>query len=155
VFELIVALLVVGALLLFIELFVPGMIAGVIGGLALLGALALTYSHYGVDQGNVVLGVVLAVGMIALAVWMHAFPRTRLAQRWMLKTAVPEAPERSMNDGLTGCSGRAVTTLRPAGIALIENRRIDVVAESAVIEAGAAIHVVRVEGPKVVVRADC
>lgn len=151
-FELIVALTIIGALLVFLELFVPGMVAGICGALALLAALGLTYGHYGIDYGNRMLVGVLAASIALFIWWMRAFPRTRLAQRWMLKEAVPDAPEQNRHAGLEGSVGRALTTLRPAGTALINERRIDVVAESAIIAADAAIRVVRVEGPKVIVR---
>ena len=152
-FTLIVALILIGSVLLFAELFVPGMVAGICGGLALIAALALTYSHYGVDEGNLVLAGVLAVGMVAFVWWMRAFPDSRFARPWMLGAAVPPSPEQTMHAGLTGQSGRALTTLRPSGIALIANERMTVVAESGVIEAGATVEVMRVEGPKVIVRA--
>jgi len=151
-FELIVALTVVGALLIFVELFVPGMVAGICGGLALIAALALTYGGYGIDYGNRLLTVFLLVSIALFIWWMRAFPQSRFAQRWMLKESVPEAPERSMHAGLQGETGHALTTLRPAGTAKIGERRVDVVAESAIIEAGAEVRVVRVEGSKVIVR---
>ena len=151
-FEIIVALTIIGALLVFIEMFVPGMVAGVCGGLALLGALGLTYGQYGVEQGNILLAVFLGLAVALFLWWMRAFPNTRWARRWMLHAAVPDAPEQFRHIGMEGSSGRALTTLRPAGTALIGDRRVDVIAESAIIEVGAAIRVVRVEGPKVVVR---
>jgi membrane-bound ClpP family serine protease len=151
-FELIAALTVIGALLIFLELFVPGMIAGVCGALALIAALALTYSRYGIDQGNTMLSVVLVASILLFFWWMRAFPNTRFARRWMLNEDVPPPADQEKFAALAGSSGRALTTLRPAGTALIDDRRVDVVAESEVIEAGANIRVVRVEGAKVVVR---
>jgi membrane-bound serine protease (ClpP class) len=137
---------------LFVELFVPGMIAGVCGGLAWIAALGLTYSHYGVDEGNMVLAGVLAVAMIGFVWWMWAFPETRMARRWMLGAEVPPAPEQTMHTALAGRFGQAVTTLRPSGIALINKERVTVVSEAGVIDAGTNVEVVRVEGPKVIVR---
>ena len=151
-FELIVALVVIGALLIFIEIFIPGMIAGVGGALCLIAALALTYSRYGIDQGNTMLSGVLVVSMILFFWWMRAFPHTRLGRRWMLHEEVPPPTTQLKNAVAAGSAGRALTPLRPAGTALIEDRRIDVIAESKIIEAGANIRVVRVEGGKVVVR---
>ena len=49
-------------------------------------------------------------------------------------------------------TGTALTTLRPAGTALIEGKRVDVVTEGQLIERGAAVRVVAVEGLRVVVR---
>jgi membrane-bound serine protease (ClpP class) len=151
-FTLIAVLILAGGVLLFVELFVPGMIAGVCGGLAGLAALGLKYSHYGVDEGNMVLAGVLIAAMIGFAWWMRAFPETRIARRWMLAAEVPPAPEQTMHAALIGRSGQALTTLRPAGIAVIDKERLTVVAEGALIDAGARVEVIRVEGPKVIVR---
>jgi membrane-bound serine protease (ClpP class) len=50
-------------------------------------------------------------------------------------------------------TGTAFTQLRPAGTALINGRRVDVVTEGQLIERGTPVRVVAVEGMRVVVRA--
>jgi membrane-bound serine protease (ClpP class) len=52
-----------------------------------------------------------------------------------------------------GKVGIAYTTLRPGGTAVIDSRRIDVVADSEYIDKDVKIKVIRVEGIKVVVTA--
>jgi membrane-bound serine protease (ClpP class) len=54
---------------------------------------------------------------------------------------------------LIGKYGTAFTTLRPGGTAVIDGRRIDVVADSEYIDKDVKIKVLRVEGIKVVVTA--
>jgi membrane-bound ClpP family serine protease len=54
-------------------------------------------------------------------------------------------------DGLVGKSGVAFTVLRPGGTALIDGRKVDVVASGGMIEPNARIKVLAVEGTKVVV----
>ena len=56
---------------------------------------------------------------------------------------------------LVGTVGVARTPLRPAGVALFERARVDVVTEGERIDAGARVEVVAVEGNRVVVRAVC
>ena len=51
-----------------------------------------------------------------------------------------------------GDAGKAVTTLRPAGKARINGRRVDVIAQGTVIEGEAEIEVIEVSGGRVVVR---
>ena len=55
-------------------------------------------------------------------------------------------------DALNGASGIAVTTLRPAGTALINNERVDVVSRGEFIEKGTQVEVIEVEGNQVIVR---
>ena len=54
--------------------------------------------------------------------------------------------------GLLGATGQAMTTLRPAGTALFNSNRFDVITEGDYISAGEAVAVVRVEGRKIIVR---
>jgi membrane-bound serine protease (ClpP class) len=51
-----------------------------------------------------------------------------------------------------GQHGETATPLRPAGIALIDGVRVDVVSEGEMIAAGVAIVVTRMEGNRIVVR---
>ncbi len=53
--------------------------------------------------------------------------------------------------GLEGCTGSAVTGLRPAGIAEINGKRCDVVSSGDFIPAAARVRVIRIEGSRIVV----
>ena len=53
---LIITLLVLGAVLLFLETLLPGMVVGIIGFLCLVAAVILAYQNSGVQTGNLVLG---------------------------------------------------------------------------------------------------
>ncbi|MCA8962537.1 MAG: hypothetical protein KDC38_18555, partial [Planctomycetes bacterium] len=55
---------------------------------------------------------------------------------------------------LVGHSGRTVTPLRPAGVALIEGARYDVVSSGGFMASGAPIRVVEVSGNRIVVNDD-
>ncbi|XOS94612.1 NfeD family protein [Brevibacillus laterosporus] len=58
---------------------------------------------------------------------------------------------KNQND-LLGRTGVALTTLRPAGVILIGEQRIDAVSAGGYIAAGSAIKVVQVEGARIVVQ---
>jgi membrane-bound serine protease (ClpP class) len=84
---------------------------------------------------------------------MFVFPSTPIGRRIMLqRSLVSGEGEKSHSLGLLGHEGRALTPLRPAGTALIDNRRVDVVAEGELIELGDPVIVVYEEGMRVVVR---
>ncbi|HEV3029325.1 MAG TPA: NfeD family protein [Planctomycetota bacterium] len=55
-------------------------------------------------------------------------------------------------DGLLGKEGQAQTILRPAGIALIEGKKVDVVTAGENVEKGSRVKVTKVEGNRIVVR---
>ena len=62
------------------------------------------------------------------------------------------ATQQEKHRQLVGKTGVAQTHLRPAGAALIDGQRVDVVAEGERVDAGARVEVVAVEGNRVVVR---
>ena len=53
---------------------------------------------------------------------------------------------------LVGKSGTAITPLRPAGVALIDGHRVDIVTRGEFVETETEVEVILVEGNRVVVR---
>jgi membrane-bound serine protease (ClpP class) len=145
----IILLTLLGLALLAAEVILPGMIAGAIGIALLVAAVWLSYADYGAQVGTLMLAGILTVTFSGFLVWLYLFPRTFIGKRLLLDAANPsEVPD--FKD-LMGKEGVALTDLRPAGTARIDNRRIDVVAESGYISAEAPIRVRKVEGIRVVV----
>jgi len=138
-----------GLALLLAEVFLPGGILGIVGGLLLLSAVALGYVNFGFVTGTIFFVGVLAVAGLGFAGWMAWFPRLPVGRQFILSKAI--AGERP-SPSLLAREGVALTMLRPAGTAKIDGRRVDVVSESDFIEEGSAILVVAVEGNRVVVR---
>ena len=147
---LIIILLVLGAILLFLETLLPGLVTGMLGFLCLVAAVILGYRDFGFQTGNLILGGVLVGLVIGVLCWLKFFPESRMAKRFISKSAVGELgvakPELLDRTGVT------ITQLRPSGTAFINGKRTDVVTEGALIEQGASIKVVAVEGMRVVVR---
>jgi membrane-bound ClpP family serine protease len=152
-FEAIVVLIIVGFLLLAAEVFVPGLVLGLLGGLCLSGAVVIAFAYYDAVTGSLVFVGVCALTVGGFLGWMAAFPHTAIGRKIMLQKShrqgiggkVPPAE-------LLGAQGRSLTPLRPAGTASIGGRKVDVVAESDFIASDEPIVVVREEGMRVVVR---
>lgn len=136
-----------GMALLFAELFAPGVVLGVVGGLIVIYAVAAAWI-----QGDYVTGVVLTASTLVVVPLMVRFAMRRLTLRSSLPAEEGFAATEGGLDALVGRDGMALTTLRPAGTAEIEGRRVSVVAELGLIDAETPIRVVRVEGNRVVVR---
>ncbi len=150
-FESIVVLSLVGFLLLAAEVFVPGMVLGILGGFCLLGSAAVAYFSYGAFIGSLVLAVVAVLSVAGFVIWMFAFPHTPIGRRIILNQNLVGGEGMTRED-LAGKDGEALTPLRPSGTALVDGRKIDVVAESDFISAGEAVTVMHHEGMRVVVR---
>ena len=148
----IIVLTLVGFLLLAAEVFVPGLVLGSLGALCLLASVALCYAAYGPLLGTVAFAVLAAICTAGFLIWLRVFPHTPIGRKMMLHKALQ--PDNSVQaTDLLGAKGEAVTPLRPAGTALINGRRVDVVTEGTLIEPGQSVQVVLQEGLRVVVRA--
>lgn len=147
---LIITLLILGAVLMFLETLLPGMIAGIIGFICLMAAVVLGYRE-GYQTGTFILAGVIVGLMVGVWCWLKFFPESRMAKKFISRGAVGDLgvdkPE------LLHQTGEALTQLRPSGNAKINGQRVDVVAESGLIERGTKVKVVAVEGARIVVRA--
>lgn len=147
---LVITLLLVGAVLLLAETVLPGMVAGILGVLSLIAGVTVGYQEFGMATGNWILLSTLVTLCVGFLLWLKYFPDSRMAQLYTSKGTVgdigTERPE------LVGQAGVAHTALRPSGVAVIGGQRVDVVTEGALIERGAAVKVVAVEGARVIVR---
>ena len=149
-----VLLFIVGMGLLILEVFVPGF--GLFG---IAGILSILASFYFVLGGNasalnwLAISIVAALTLFALMIkYLPSNPDWNL---FVLKDKQENSEGYSVTPDLTqyaGKSGVAVTTLRPAGIALIDGIRIDVVTFGDYIDAGTNIVVDKVEGSKIFVK---
>jgi membrane-bound serine protease (ClpP class) len=151
-----VLMLIAGLVLLAVEvLVVPGFgWSGVLGLLAMLGAVILAVSP-GPADAVLTLGILISsLTLLGIALW-HVATRMRAGHPLlggMLRrdegyVASLPRPE------LEGLDGIALTDLRPAGTAQFGDERLDVVSEAGWIPAGSPVRVERSEGYRHVVRA--
>jgi membrane-bound serine protease (ClpP class) len=153
---LVLVLAVIGILGILWELHVvPGHgLPGVLGAICLLLAVLFAFGlpFFFVAIETIATAIVLTVILFTLAT--RTLPENAWAHRLALGAAqgaeyVTSADFTALNDR----TGTAATYLRPAGIASIDGRRIDVLTEGEFIPQGTPIRVVRVEGARVFVEA--
>lgn len=149
--EAILVLSLVGFLLLATEVFVPGLVLGLLGGLCLLVAVGISYASFGALLGTLTFAGVAGVTIAGFVGWMYVFPHTAIGRKIMLQKSLPSG-ESAPAASLLGQVGSALTPLRPSGAAIIQGRKVDVSSESDFISAGEPVVVVREEGQRVVVR---
>lgn len=147
-----------GVLLLFIEItLLPGFGAAGIPGIVLIFAgVGVAWVQFGLRTGLIYTSatIALTIPLAILGLWF--FRHTRLGGSFILNTAANrtdgfQAPPQDLVN-LVGKSGKSITPLRPAGSALINNQRVDVVTLGDFIEAEVEVEVILVEGNRVVVR---
>lgn len=147
------ALLAAGLLLVIAEVFIPGGVAGVIGGLALLTAMGIGLATFPSPWGFLSALAIVVFGGLGLLLWVQLFPRSRTGKRIALQTdGAAYKSVAAPSDRWLGAGGEAVTALRPGGIALINGQRCDVLAEGGEwIAAGAPIRVSAIRDGQLVV----
>lgn len=144
-----------GVVLLLVEVFVPGFgVFGALGVAAVAASVVLAASD--AAQGLITFGIAALVAIVFAAFAVRYGARRGLFRRFVLKDALrTEAgyvapPSR---EALVGKRGKTLTPLRPAGSALIDGERVDVVSDGGYIPADRQVEVIQVEGVRVVVRA--
>ncbi|MBV8364380.1 MAG: hypothetical protein JO193_07435, partial [Candidatus Eremiobacteraeota bacterium] len=150
----VIALAIAGLLGILWELHVvPGHGApGILGGIALLCAVLLAFGlpFFFIAIETISTSIILTVILFALAT--RAFPENAWMKRLVLVAAQgPEYVTSTDFSSLRGAIGTATSLLRPAGVALFDGRRIDVLTEGEFIAAGTPVRVTRVEGARIFV----
>ena len=142
-----VLLIALGLVLLFLELFIPS--GGILGIVGTFGAALGIYGFF--HQGSPLLGigsiflvVIFIVGSIRY--WLGKITHTGVMTP-ETSTSVDES-----SSSLLGCLGTTQTVLRPAGAALLGDRRVNVVSDGHFVAKGKPVKVVDVSGNRVVVR---
>ena len=141
----------IGFLLLAGEVFIPGMVLGTLGFIALVVAVWTGYATYGPVIGTWILAAVGASYSIGLILWLKVFPHTGIGRRISNRVALPSSW--TVERHLVGARGAALSMLRPAGVALIEGQRKDVLTDGSFIDPGTPVVVIAEDGQKLVVRA--
>ncbi|WP_241158430.1 NfeD family protein [Cohnella candidum] len=145
---------VAGIVLLILEMFMPSF--GILGVLGIAGVV------YGIvnaafDTGHALqsLGIAALVAIVIVTIVAYVFRRRGIWNRFILKDQlttdqgyVPNEPR----EGLVGEQGIALSTLRPAGVADIAGRRMDVVTSGEFVEHGRRVRVIAVDGTRIVVK---
>ena len=151
-------LLGLGISLLFIEIvLLPGFGAAGVPGIVLICiGIGVVWSEHGIEAASVYgsAAIVVTIPLSILGLWLA--PRTKIGRTVILDVVESsangfQAPPKELAN-LVGQSGQSLSSLRPAGAALIDSRRVDVVTCGEFIEPETDVEVILVEGSRVVVR---
>lgn len=158
-----IIMFIVGVILLLLEIFViPGFgIAGVLGIILMIGGLFLSLvSDFQMSDFSFLAMAIIQLAAVFVGTGIFVFllsktlPKTNVWNRLILQENIGGKSgytSKPTVENLVGVEGIALTDLRPAGTALINGSRIDVVTEGDYINHDSAIVVKSVEGSKVVV----
>ncbi len=146
--------IILGTVLIIIEMFTPGFAIPGISGLILL-LLGIIFTAQSFVEGLIIFLVIMAILTIVLIFVILSASKGALFKSPLINknSETKEEGYISTNDMqvFVGKSGKAITTLRPAGTCDFDGVRLDVVTEGDFIDKGSAISIVKVEGRRIVV----
>ena len=143
-----------GIALIGLEMFIPGGIVGTVGVVTLVDAIIY------VNKSRYYIAFILVISLI-LAVILYYVNRNVFHKKLMFLDRLVLNDSISTKDGYVASESRlellgqkliAYTDLRPAGVAVLENEKLDVVTDGDFVEKGNKIEVIRVEGMRIVVK---
>lgn len=149
-----IILFVVGVVLVLLEFFLPGGIAGGIGFIAIISSLFLA-SGDAVHMGISLLIAISTAIIVSILMVKVLGKKMKLFGKIILKdstsTELGYVSNKNRTD-LVGMEGVTLTALRPAGTVQVNDERIDVVSEGSFIQKGVKVKIVKTEGSRIVVR---
>jgi len=150
-------LIALGVVLVLAELFVPtGFILVVVGVCCALVGVGLMFVHGSMENALMALLSLCVGGPLLGGLVFYLWPYSPMGRK-LIRTAEEDVTVAHMagNAGLEplrGKTGRAVSPLRPSGVAVFAGRRIDVITEGLMVEPGQWVKCVEVRANKVIVR---
>lgn len=142
-----------GSLLLAAEVFLPGGVAGFLGGCALVIGAVVSFLEFGPAGG--VAGTLAALVLLVLLLYLELvwLPRSRLGSA-MVVTSVVDGQAQSLPaeaGTLVGRPAIAETILAPSGFVTVDGRRYEAFCRAGYVQRGAALQVVAVEPARLIV----
>jgi membrane-bound serine protease (ClpP class) len=148
-----ILLLVLGLGLIVAEVFFPSLgLLAVLATAAIVGALVMAFQESSAAGMRFLLATAVLVPAV-IVLGFKLFPRSPFGKR-MVAGGLSFASQASLDQrdlGLLGKEGPIEADCRPAGIARLEGRRVDVVTRGEWITSGSRVRVVEVQGNRVVV----
>ena len=148
----IVLLFITGALLLTAEVFLPGAIAGIIGGVLLLVGSTLAFVEFGVGGG--VIATLAAFALVGLMLYVELvwLPRTKFGRTMVVEATIDSQSQPPLAGvEVIGQAATALTTLAPSGFVAIAGRRYEAFCRTGHAARGAALTVVGIDNFRLIV----
>jgi membrane-bound ClpP family serine protease len=148
---LIVGLILIGILLLVLEILIlPGLIAGIIGAVFLIIAIAWMYADYGSTAGNYTLLSTLLLTFLAIWGSFKSKAWSRFGHKETLEGKMNDIARHGIAEGEIGTT---LSALRPSGTVLIRDAKVEGFTNGEILNAGTKVKVVRVLPGKILVEA--
>jgi membrane-bound ClpP family serine protease len=145
----IILLIAIGIALLILEILVlPGLIAGIIGGVFILSGVMLTYSQYGSQAGHLAAITSALLSASAVIYFLRSKSWKRFGLNTTLEGKTNEVNKLPINEGDVGMT---LSVLRPMGTIMVNNIKIEAQSNGEMIPYNTRVKIIRVLPNKVLV----
>ena len=149
---------IIGVVLLALEIFViPGFgLTGISGIIAIFASFLLAFGWENITLAinTVGLSMIIATALIVFLT-IYVLPKSTVFRKITLNTSHNKengfSSHKKPDENMIGKEGVVHTTLRPVGLAIIDNKRINVMTEGDFIKKGEKIKIIHVDGMRIVV----
>jgi len=149
----IILLFLLGVLLLAGEVFVPGAVLGILGGLCMAAGCVISFVQLGTGGG--IVATVVAVSLLGLMLYVELvwLPKTRFGKKLIVQSTVSATSQPTLadKDAVVGKTAEAVTPLVPSGYVLVEGRRYEAFSQSGHAAKGATLRVTGLDNFRLIV----
>ncbi|MBK1877897.1 NfeD family protein [Pelagicoccus mobilis] len=138
--SLIVGLMVLGLGLVMLEIFIPGGIVGVFGGISMIAAVVIAYQDLGTEGALITFGIGL-VGLVA-CLWFEfkVLPKTPAGKRLFLQDQVAGKSQHDVADqSMIGKEATTATALAPSGYVILDGKKLEAFSKSGFLEKGESV----------------
>lgn len=142
----IAGLMALGFALIMMEIFIPGGIVGLFGGLCLIGSVWASFDQYGL-VGAIVSLIVSLIGVVA-CLWFEfkVIPKTAAGKRLFLQNRIEGKSQPDVGEqDLVGQEGTALTALSPTGYVKVGTQKLEAFSRSGFLDKGQSVKVEAVE----------
>jgi len=151
--SLVLLLFLLGVVLLGLEVFAPGAILGVMGGLSMFGGCIAAFVHFGLVGGT--LATLAGAALLGLTLYAEfkLLPHTRVGRQMLVQTANTSTSQPFPAEAaeVVGKMAEALTTLAPSGYVAIDGKRYEAFSRDGHVTAGTKLRVVGVDNFRLIV----
>lgn len=146
----------IGTVMLLAELLIPTGVLFILGLVAVIAGVSLTFVHGATSTGFITLIVVLIAFPLAISVGLWLYPKLPMGSQIMSvpsdEDTLAALPANSELEKYRGRIGRTVSPMRPSGIVEFDGRRVDCITEGIMLDVDTWVKCIDVKVGRVIVR---
>lgn len=149
---LILGLFAAGIILIVFEVFLPGGVLGVLGGICVLAGVIVSYNEFGLVGGFVGFAAAMVLTCLVLYFEFKILPKTAMGKSLFLKRTIEAKTQADVaDDSVVGQECTTLTPLAPTGVVVLNGKKVEASSKSGFIEKNVNVRIVGKETFRIIV----